>query len=255
MSVDISKPEPEQSDAEALLTGIVDAQVAKAFSGIQKLLWGVIVIVSIVGLAVVTTVMSHNPTVDSGTSGNTAPDITQVTSSLSMVAKPSLSADPSAAIIGRVSALMTTSDKNVTTEELAFAYKLFSKRLVSDFGLSVGTFPENPKLDFIDRRTILRAYDEEETYLKESKSDQSLQRRQENTITDLNEIIQSYVPATGEKDAPAARKELLRQALALAKVWAEQSAGISGVTLTPAQMALYQTMQNRLSDRLDMTKP
>lgn len=255
MTVDISKSDSEKSEAEVLLNNIVEVEVGKAFHTIRKMFVVIIALMLVIGVIGFNVLLASQASRTERQNNQVMVDITHQTSSLSLVAKPTPAVDPTSDIIGRVSALMTTADGKVSIEEQAFAFKLFSKRLKSDFGLPVGTFPEKGKLEFIDREMILKAYDDEESYLVLAESEKSLMRRQENTITDLSKIINAYVPPTGEEDAPAARKALLSHILSLAKVWTEQASGINGATVTPTQQALYQSMQNRLSDRLDMTKP
>lgn len=243
-----------KSEAENILTGIVKEEVGKSL-GVIKVLFCVILlgISCLIGFAVKNGQKSADPL---SWSTSQQEDLSQLPTSLSLVAKPTTAADPRAEIVGRVSALMTMVDGRLSTEELAFALKLFSKRSKADFGSAIGSALANEKVEFIDRRAILRAYDAEEEFLFITSGEKSLMRRQESTITDLFEIIQGYTPESGdERDPLEARTELMNQTLALVRVWVKQFAGMPGDEKATAQLALYQAMQDRLISRLDMSKP
>ena len=243
-----------KSEAENILTGIVKEEVGKSL-GVIKVLFCVILlgISCLIGFAVKNGQKSEDP-FSQATSQQE--DLSHQSTSLSMVAKPSTAADPRAEIIGRVSALMALVDGRVSAEELSFALKLFSKRSKADIGSAIGSALANEKVEFIDRRAILRAYDAEEEFLFITSGEKSLMRRQESTITDLFVIIQGYTPESGdERDPLEARTELMNQTIALAGVWVKQFEGMPEDEKATAQSDLYQAMQERLVERLDMSKP
>lgn len=157
-------------------------------------------------------------------------------------------------IVGIVSALMTTADGKTSEQELLFAYKLFSKRLKSDFSQPVGTYPADAKLDFLSRDTIQKSFDEAEEALLDQPDSMSRIRLQEQLINRVYDKIEA-ADLKDNKILSASIKTLLQQTLDLAKVWVEQ-----GPTLTSAQPLQisgngYQAMYTRLIDRLDTSKP
>lgn len=254
MSSNSNEPRSQKSEAEIILTGMVKEEVGKSL-GVIKILFCVILlgIMCLIGFAAINGQKSQDP---SNQAAGLPEDLSQLPTSLSLVAKPDTAADPRAEIVGRVSALMTTVDGTISAEELAFALKLFSKRSKADFGYAIGSALANEKVEFIDRRAILRAYDVEEDVLRLNDGEKSLMLHQENTITDLFDIIQRYTPESGDKRDPLeARTELMNQTLALAEVWVKQFAGMPGDAKATEQLALYQAMQDRLISRLDMSKP
>lgn len=243
-----------KSEAEVILTGIVKDEVSKSLGGIYKLGWIILLgIACLIGFAAMNGRKSVDPISQAAVLQG---DLSQQPTSFSLVAKPTSAADPRAEIVGRVSALMALVDGQVSTEELSFALKLFSKRSKAEFGSAIGSALANEKVELIDRRAILRAYDAEEEFLFITSGEKSLMRRQESTITDLFEIIQGYTPEPGdERDPLEARTELMNQTLALAGVWVKQFSSTPGDAKSTAQVALSQAMQERLVERLDMSKP
>lgn len=254
MSSNSNEPRSQKSEAEIILTGMVKEEVGKSL-GVIKILFCVILlgIMCLIGFAAMNGQKSHDPF---NQAAGLPEDLSQLPTSLSLVAKPTTTANPRAEIVGRVSALMAMVDGRLSTEELAFALKLFSKRSKADFGSAIGSALADEKVEFIDRRAILRAFDAEEEFLFVTSGEQSLMLNQESTITDLFDIIQRYTPESGDKlDPLEARTKLMNQTLALAEVWVKQFAGMPGDAKATEQLALYQAMQDRLISRLDMSKP
>ncbi|AXH59824.1 hypothetical protein [Pseudomonas amygdali] len=248
-----TEPRSPKSEAEIILSSMVKDEVGKSLGVIQILFCVILLgIAFLIGFVVMNGQKSADPITRSA---SLQEDLSQQPTSLSLVAKPATAADPRAEIVGRVSALMTTVDGKVSAEELAFALKLFSKRSKADFGSAIGSALGGEKVEFVDRRAILRAYDAEEDFLRVNDGEKSLMRHQESTITDLFSIIQAYTPDSGESDPSVARTELMKQTLALAGVWVEHFASMPEDAKAPANQALYQAMQERLTDRLDMSKP
>ncbi|MBD8088960.1 hypothetical protein IFT48_03125 [Pseudomonas fluorescens] len=268
MSQDSAKFD-SKSEAERLLGDIVDQKLHAALGPIKRDVWLMGVGIAAVLLVICIFFYGAIKSVREDRSSSMAPGIESILNqptSIPKVGQPTVSADPRAQIIGTVSALMASADGKVSTEDVVFAYKLFAKRLHSDFGVAAGTYPENAKLDFIDRSAIREQFEDRLEYLTtfnnrmepprhiSEVSPAEVLRKQEISITALYDRITQYVPASGDKDAPAARAELVKQTINLARVWTEQATALAGGANKP-EAAQYQLMLDRIADRLDIARP
>lgn len=245
---------PEEESAEEILSRIVEKEVSAKLKGYlpHAIGAGTGLVVASLLLSILCTSPSfeadHNPRIDNA-SAITAIERLDIGSTRAMADLGGRSE-----VVGIVSALMITADGKTSEQELLFAYKLFSKRLKSDFSQPVGTYPADAKLDFLSRDTIQKSFDEAEAALLAQPDSMSLIKLQEQLISRVYDKIE----ASDLKDAKILSpsiKTLLQQTLDLAKVWVEQ-----GPTLTSAQPVQisgngYQAMYTRLIDRLDTSKP